>query len=300
MRALIAQPKYTRGLSTLLLFVLVFSMQSFAISAEILENAQSHVGVSARVEQLVLPGPKLEVRPLADRKLPLVLRIEQSYPHGSDFRYDLVYYGLEPGEYDLGDYLQREDASPADDLPPLPVKILGSLPPGQIEPNALQSSGVPRLGGYRILAVLAGALWLAGLATILLFGRKVDVVEAALANRQLSLEEDMRIVLERIGSGRFTESDKSHLERLLLAYWRRRLGLQNAKPAEAMAAIRANPAAAHLLDQLERWLHQPAGAESVDVVELLRPYRQAFGAGPTAQRGKAAGAARQFAEGSPK
>ena len=300
MHALIARPKHIRGISTLTLFVLAFWLQSFAISAETLENSQSHVGISARVEQLVLPGPKLEVRPLTDRKLPLVLRIEQSYPHGSDFRYDLVYYGLEPGEYDLRNYLQREDGSPADDLPPLPVKILGSLPPGQIEPNALQSSGVPRLGGYRILAVLAGALWVAGLATILLFGRKVDVVQATLAHGRLSLEEDMRVVLERIASGRFTESDKSHLERLLLAYWRRRLGLQNARPAEAMAAIRANPAAAHLLGQLERWLHQPAGAESVDVVELLRPYRQAFGAGPTEQGGKAAGTTRQLAEGSPR
>src|SRR5438876_7853227 len=69
------------------------------------------VGMPARIEQLVLPGSELEVKPLEDRRQPVVLRIVTSYPHGTAFRYDLVYYSLEPGEFDLRDYLRRKDGS---------------------------------------------------------------------------------------------------------------------------------------------------------------------------------------------
>ena len=32
-------------------------------------------------------------------------------PTSEDHRYDLVYYGLEPGGYDLRDFLRRKDGS---------------------------------------------------------------------------------------------------------------------------------------------------------------------------------------------
>ena len=273
MRGVIARLNLLPGIAVLALSVPALFRGSAATAAELLEDAESYVGLSARVEQIVLPGPKLKVRPLSDRRRPLVLRIEEAYPHGSDFRYDLVYYGLEPGEYDLGDYLLREDGTAPDDLPPLPVKILGSLPPGQITPSPLQPGSLPRVGGYRLLAALAGAVWVGGLAAILLLGRGRSKGAVSHSEPSRSLDEQLQDAIETILSGRFTESDKSRLERLLLAYWRRRLNLQDLKPDEAMAALRAHPTAAHLLDQLERWLHQPAGLERIDVVELLRPYR---------------------------
>ena len=58
----------------------------------------------------VLPGSELEVKPIGERT-PIVLRIVRVFPHGTAFRYDLEYYGLEPGSFDLKDYLQRKDRS---------------------------------------------------------------------------------------------------------------------------------------------------------------------------------------------
>ena len=64
------------------------------------------VGMPGLIQELVLSGSELEVRP-RDPKDPLVLRIARVSPHGSDFRYDLEFVGLEPGTYDLRDGLRR-------------------------------------------------------------------------------------------------------------------------------------------------------------------------------------------------
>ncbi len=112
-------------------------------------RSTSTVGMPARIDQLVLPGPELEARPIEDRRAPVVVRIVDAYPHGSAFRYDLVYYGLEPGRYDLKDYLRRKDGSPAKDLPADPGAVEPVLPPGQVEPHPLALAPSPFLGGYR-------------------------------------------------------------------------------------------------------------------------------------------------------
>ena len=64
------------------------------------------------------------------------------------------------------------------------------------------------------------------------------------------------------------------LERLLLAFWRRRCDLAGLEPAAALARLRAHPEAGALLRGTDAWLHQPPGrAETVDVEALLAPYR---------------------------
>ena len=54
------------------------------------------------------PGAGGRSRSTSARR-PVVVRIADVYPHGSAFRYDLVYYGLEPGDYDLTEFLRRKD-----------------------------------------------------------------------------------------------------------------------------------------------------------------------------------------------
>ena len=95
----------------------------------------STVGMPRQFE-LVLPGPELVAKPIASRRTPVVVRIAEVYPHGSAFRYELIYYGLDPGKYDLRDYLVRKDGTPAEGLPAIPVSVESLLPPGQIEPGA--------------------------------------------------------------------------------------------------------------------------------------------------------------------
>jgi hypothetical protein len=227
-----------------------------------------------RFEGLVLPGPELEAKRLEDRKCAIVLRVARVYPHGTLFRYDLEYTGLEPGIYDLRDYLRRKDNSPLGDLPPLTVKVVPVLPPGQIQPNKLEIETGPRLGGYRILVIAVVALWVAGLAALVasfFFPRRRK--EVAARKQPASLADRLRPLVAGAVEGNLTRAELANLERALLAYWRKRLALETAEPGAAMDALRHHTEAGPLLAQLEVWLHRPGPPVAVDVPALLAPYR---------------------------
>ena len=227
----------------------------------------------ARIEQLVLPGPELEAIPIRDREAPIVLRVVETYPHGSGFRYDLIYHGLEPGEYDLRDSLRRKDGSSKVDLPPIPVTIRAILPPGQIEPHALEIGRAPRLGGYRDWLWAGAVTWVIGLLAILLFGRHRRASRGPEVARPLSLADRLRPLVESAVAGTLVEGQHAELERLLIGYWRRRLSLEEIDPVHALAILRDHEEAGPLLRALEDWLHRPGVPEQVDVGALLAPYR---------------------------
>ena len=235
--------------------------------------AKSSVGLPRRIDQLVLPGTQLEVRPSDDHDEPLVLRIVASYRHGTAFRYDLEFYGLEPGDYDLRTALRRADGSTTDDLPALLVNVASLLPAGQIVPAAMPFEQAPRIGGYRILLAAVGAGWMLGLAAILLVGRHRKRRAAAAAAPGPSLVEQLRPLVASAMAGQLTPSQQAQLERLLLGYWSRRLRLADVDPAQAIATLRRDEQAGALLRQVEAWLHQPGGAGQVDVAAMLAPYR---------------------------
>ena len=221
------------------------------------QNA-SPVGVSTRIEQRVLPGSKLEVIPRTDARRPIVLRILASFPHGTAHRYDFEFYGLEPGEFDLKDYLRRVDRTSTADLPRIPVKISGVLPPGQVKPNELASTAIAKQGGYTLLMILGAIVWVIGLFVILFGWRKrKGGDDADAAQRPATLAERLRPSVEAAIAGQLPPEGVAELERMLLTYWRRRLRLRDVKAGEAVAAMRRHDEAGPLLTQLELWLHRP-------------------------------------------
>lgn len=235
---------------------------------------ETTVGMTGKLEGVVLPGTELKERRLEDRKSKVVVRVVRVYPHGSDFRYDLEYYGLEPGTHDLRDYLVRKDGSALGNLPPLLVKVNPVLPPGQVQPNKLEIETAPRLGGYRILVVVVIAVWAIGLIVLVgsfFFPRRKQA--AVVSDRPVSLADRLRPLVEGAVAGTLSRADLANLERGLLAYWRKRLTLEDAEPGAAVEAMRSHPEAGPLLAQLEAWLHQPGPARPVDVPALLAPYR---------------------------
>jgi hypothetical protein len=233
------------------------------------------VGMPATIEQLVLPGTELEIRPLDTPHAPLVLRIVDAYRHGNGFRYNLSYYALEPGEYDLREALRRKDGSSTADLPTIPVTVRPILPPGQTPPHPLPMEGTPRIGGYRALLIVLGMLWSAGVVFILWVTRRRPGPAQAAAARPVSLADKLRPLVESAVSGKLEPSQRAELERLLIGYWRTRLGLEHVSPAHAMATMRSHQEAGHLLRTLEDWLHRPPGqtANPAEAAALLEPYR---------------------------
>ncbi len=232
--------------------------------------------MAGRIEQLVLPGSELEAVPNEDRKPPVVLRVVRVFPHGSAFRYDLEYQGLEPGRFDLKNYLRRKDGSSAADLPSIPVKVVPLLPPGQVTPNPLEIRKAPFIGGYRLLQIAAGTVWVLGLLAIVYFGflRGKKGGTGLAAGRPASLADRLRPLVEGAMAGRLSQPQLASLERTLLAYWRKRLGLEKADPARAIETLRSHAEAGPLLGQLEVWLLRPGPTAGVDPARLLEPYKR--------------------------
>jgi hypothetical protein len=235
---------------------------------------QTTVGITGRLEAVVLPGSELAAKPDPDRKAAVVVRVAAVYPHGSDFRYDLEYFALTPGTHDLRQYLVRKDGTPVGELPPLQVKVTETLPPGQIKPNALEIAPGPRVGGYKWLVAGAIALWSIGLiALVASFFLPRRKKAAADADTPVSLADKLRPLVEGAVAGKLSQAELAGLERGLLAYWRKRLKLEDADPGEAAEKLRSHPEAGPLLAKLEAWLHRPGEREPVDVPALLAPYR---------------------------
>ncbi len=229
------------------------------------------VGVYGQIRELVLPGPLLHVIPIAKEHPKLVLRIAAVYPHGTSHRYDFEYYGLEPGAYDLRDFLACDPDAPALDLPPIRVEVRSLLEPGQILPHALSPRRLPRLGGYGVLAALALVTWLIGLILIIRWGRRKPGPLPAIATGT-SLADLLRPRLESALAGQLTSQQYAELERMLVELWRRRLGLQHMQTAEVWQVLRQHEMAGPLLRQLEHWMHNPRRDPSANITDLLLPY----------------------------
>jgi hypothetical protein len=230
------------------------------------------VGLSGRVESLFLPGGEVEVKRIDDRDAPLVLRIARAEEVHGGFRYDLEYVGLAPGKYDLKDYLRRKDRSSTAELPAIPVTIRSVLPPGQVIPNALDLERTPRPGGYRLLLRLGAVVWVLGLLAILFVGRRRRRLAAEAAPPR-TLADHLRPLVEDAVAGKAAPDRLAGLERGLITYWTRKLGLRNERPIDALAELRRHADAGPLLVQLESWLHRPGRSGTIDVAALLEPYR---------------------------
>jgi hypothetical protein len=252
------------------------------LSAALFAQELPSVGMPARLQEVVLPGSELEVA-AGDSKAALVLRILRVSPHGSAFRYDFEYVGLEPGKFDLRDALRRRDGTPivrsedaagaADALPPIAVEIGSVLPPGIVRPHAPEAAPLPRLGGYAKSMIAFGVIWLAGLGLIL-FGWRKRRMELAAANyKPRTLAERLRPLVESALAGRLSREERAQLELGLVAYWRRKLNLEDERPAQTMALLREHAQAGPLLTSLEAWLHMPVPPSEVDLAALLAPYR---------------------------
>lgn len=240
------------------------------------------VGMEGRLDA-ALPGTPLEAKPVDEKSL-VIVRVAESFPHGTLTRYDLRYIGLVPGKYDLRDYLQRQDSSPLGELPPLPVEIAGLLPAAHTGELIEQPRGLLGLfGGYRNALIALAAFWALAVIPLWLSGRrKKTVVSAPVEARLPTLAERLRPLVEQAAAGQLPAEGKAQLERLLLSHWRERLRLGELNPAEAIAQLRQHPEAGALLSALENWLHRPPGVASVDVTALLAPYRQPTAGNPPA------------------
>ena len=242
------------------------------------------IGIEGDVS-VALPRGDYQPRPLDDRT-PLILRVESVSPGaGGQFYYALHYIGLEPGTYQLADYLVHPDGSLAKEIGGEVVQVRSVLPPdhdGVL--NAYVPQPFPWFGGYRMLLGLLALLWLGGIAMFIYFGRKRrPVVVAVVVAPPPTYAERMQPFVEAAATGNLSAAGQAELERLMSGYWREKLALHDQRMADALAQLKRHPEAGALLRALERWLHRPGGATREEVVGLLDPYRQPPAASATGE-----------------
>ena len=233
----------------------------------------STVGYPKLIFQHVIPGPKVIAKPIVDRAQAMVVRIVDTYPHGSDFRYDIEYKGLEPGQFNLAEFLQREDGSEAP-IPAVNVEVKSLLGPGQVMPYELPPVESRYRSFYLPAILIGGTLWLAGLLMILFYGRGKHK-RPSRQEQQLTVADRMRPLIDAAIAGELDTQEQAELERVLAAFWSKKLRLNHLSAANLREKLRSHPEASVMLTQIDTWLHRPASDsnDQVDVNEILKPYQ---------------------------
>ena len=237
------------------------------------QERSAPIGEPRWIREWVASGPELVAAP-GDFRSPIVIRVDSASPHGSDLRYDLVWYGLEPGSYDLLDFLRRVDGSSLDDLTPLVVEVTSVLPPGLVEPNELEVTDVSLFGGYELLLWIGGIVW-AGVLLVVVVRRRNAALADAPAKAPTTVADKLRPLIEEALDGSLSQRRRAELELTLISYWRRKLGWEAEGTAAALARLRTHAEAGTLLRALEEWIHSPTPPADVDLDSLLGPYRTA-------------------------
>lgn len=236
--------------------------------------AAQTIGIEGR-SIVSLPSSNYQPKPLDDRT-ELILRVEKIEPEtNGQSRYYLHFIGLEPGSYVLADYLIRPDGSRPDEIGDVRLQVQSMLPEdhdGQL--NAHVPRRFPFIGGYRALLATLGVVWVGGLVTFGVRGRKkAPVMVSPAPDPEPSFAERLRPLVEAAAIGQLSIDGQASLERLLMGYWRERLGLPELRMAEALARLKAHSEAGAILRAVERWLHQPGGVGGSEIKTLLQPYR---------------------------
>ncbi len=233
----------------------------------------SHIGIEGEAS-VTLPRPDYRPRPLDDRT-ELIVRLDHVTPlTNALYRYDFFFMGLEPGTYNLADYLIRADGGRPDELNGKQLVVRALLPDdhnGQLAPEVVRP--FPFVGGYRAFLVLLGVMWVGGWIVFVVAGRKRRPVMLAPVVPPPSLAERLRPLVEAAAQGKLTADGKARLERLLLGFWREKLALPDVRMIEALSCLKAHAEAGALLRALERWLHRREGATPAEITLLLEPYR---------------------------
>jgi hypothetical protein len=240
------------------------------------ETSSRTIGIEGRT-RVVLPGKDYRPRPLDDRT-ELILRIESLTPSADGkFAYEFSYIGLEPGPYNLTDYLVRPDGTRPDELGNLPIEVRSNLPAehdGQL--NAYVPRPFPWIGGYRVFLGMLLAAWVGGIVALTLVFRKKHVVALPPPVPVLPTFADLlRPLVESAAAGQLAPDGQAQLERLMMGYWRDRLKLPELRMAEALSRLKSDAQAGELLRALERWLHRRGGVPQSEVAAVLEPYRHA-------------------------
>ena len=231
------------------------------------------IGIESETD-LVLSKGNLQAKQI-DPQSPLILRVIAIRPLSDGrFIYRVAFTPLEPGSFNLSDYLVFPDDTPLGSTDPHPVTILARV----TDPDQTTLLGMPFPRTtppirYNTWMTLLGLLWAA--AGVRLFYKKKPVTQPAPAPPPPppTLAEILRPLVQLAASGDLDIPGKARLERIFLQYWSQQLGLQKLTAIEKMRAIRKHPDAGRLFQTMDSWIHRPEPViPEEEINAVLAPY----------------------------
>jgi hypothetical protein len=196
----------------------------------------------------------------------------------ASWRTELRFLARRPGEFDLRASLSFGPGRPVGDaIPAILVQVDSLLPEDHLgDLDGIPGLDGPGAGGFSTIFRAVFALWLIPAIAWLLWRwhnrPRPEPVEVEVVP---TLAELLQPLVQGAIAGELDLEGQAKLERLLLGYWRERLGLQAESQAVAVPAMRQHAEAGELLRAVEAWLHRPgnAPADQAEVQSLLARYQ---------------------------
>jgi hypothetical protein len=251
------------------------------ISGALQEPTKAVRGLAAAVD--LEYAPKLRARADQSANSPILVRVSP----GAAGRQHIEFIGAVAGDFDLRNYVERDDAQPLSDLGPIPVTVISNLPADAgVDLYGSDGSWLNWRVHYRELMWTAAGLWLA-------------IPGAALAVRALrrpraaapsppsppppTIADQLRAALELAAERPLTVEESGQLELLVLRFLGADRAEQGADLAAVLREVRADEATGPLVLAIERWLHakcvggdgDSARARAAEALEALRRTRLA-------------------------
>ena len=250
------------------IFVLIGS--TFVLKGEY----QSPLGLPIEITDLYISGEKVEPILRVDNRSSLVIRVTDIKPAEDGYRYSMTVYGLDPGSYNILDFLQYSDSKLPVSSKAIPLQIttihgLDNLP----KPEALNPKPPPKMGGYRALMITLSLFWLAILGLLVFYRKKKPQSEKG-ELPELTLQQKLAKLVTRASKGDLDDAEQAKLERLIIGHWKQELPeISKLPPAQALAKLREHNEASPLILKLEQWLHSPQPEiNHEDLAPLLEPF----------------------------
>ena len=194
------------------------------------------------------------------------------------YRYDLRFFGMEAGRFDLAQELTLAGQSDGGDIRgigPLWVDVVSDLPSErgtnlyEIDDPAFDISK-----GYRTALITLGVLWgLVPLGYFLARTKRQDAPIEISGVSEPGITERLFSIANKANDSSLSYEEKAEFELLLYAYWQERLGLSGSV-IDSVPVLRRDENSFEVILRLERMLH--AGARknsdhsSTELLEILR------------------------------
>lgn len=245
------------------------------------------IGTENKVS-ILLPRKDCAVAPYASNT-PLLLRVTSITPaENGQFRYQLLFTGLEKGTFNLTDYLVTPDGERLRE--PVEAVTVRSLIPTTATYAALELDAPPtkKPTPYFGILILCALAWsacgiflfretLRSLLGLLFKPRNPMPVESNSQEqpspRPQTLADLLRPLIEKAALKTITAEEKSRLEQIIFLYWGKFLEIEYLDSVEQLRRILEHPTAGELLRTVEQWLYQPESLiTKEEITAALQPY----------------------------